>query len=291
MLPVSSTIDARYNFALSQVFGATLLKRLDDEAYEGQIRGLLLDSGLYPPTESWDFVRGLCMTYDYLRTNYRCEYVYKNEIANQLLLRYHNDNSATLLREVASDRSIADVVIVNGKTVAYEIKTELDNLDRLMGQIESYQCIYDCLNIVTHPAAVEVIQKRVSNSVGIIVMSTDGCLETVREPTETSGKFDASKAILTLRQSELVSAYEKYVSKMPKMGSALIYTFCQDWYLKLELEDARIVFAESLKSRKPSTHQFNLILDCDNSLKMLFFGRDISKRSCESIRERLGISA
>lgn len=285
-----STVDPCYNYALSQVFGASLVKRLDDSVHEESIRSLLSHCGLYPATEQWDLVQGLSITYEYLRQNYRCEYVYKNEIANQILLRYHNDNSATLLREVASDRSIADIVIINGQTVAYEIKTELDNFDRLAGQIDSYQSLYDCLNIVTHPGAVDIIRQKVDETVGIIVLDDNAIIETIRPAASTTHLFDPRKAVLTLRQSELVAAYEKWVGKMPPMGTALVYTFCHEWYLSLDKEDAHIVFAQALKSRRPNTYQFNLISDCDSSLKMLFFGRDLSKRYCATARKRLGLS-
>ena len=287
---VHPTIDPRYHYALSQVFGPTLVKRLDDDAHEESIRSLLYHCGLYSTCEQWDLVRGLSKTYEYLRVNYRCEYVYKNEIANQILLRFHHDNSATLLREVASDRSIADIVIINGQTVAYEIKTELDNFDRLSGQVESYQALYDCLYIVTHPGAAELICRKVPEAVGVLVLDDKAQLQRVREAQTTAHLFDPAKAVVTLRQSEMVAAYQKWVGKMPEMGTARIYTFCHDWYMGLEVEDARIVFAEALKSRRPAPYQFNLILDCDTSLKMLFFGRDLSRRYCVSARERLGLS-
>ncbi|HEX8426449.1 sce7726 family protein [Hymenobacter sp.] len=282
-------VDPCYNYALSQVFGASLVKRLDDSVHEDSIRSLLHHCGLYPVNEQWNFVHGLSIAYQYLRENYRCEYVYKNEIANQILLRYHSDNSATLLREVASDRSIADIVIINGQTVAYEIKTELDNFDRLAGQLGSYQCLYDCLNIVTHRGAVDAIYQKVDETVGIIVLNDDAKIETLRPAVSTAHLFDPAKAVVTLRQAELVAAYEKWVGKMPKMGTALIYTFCHEWYLGLDIEEAHIVFAQALKSRRPNPHQFNLILDCDTSLRMLFFGRELSKRYCVTARERLGL--
>jgi len=291
MLSTQSITDPSYNYALSQVFSPTLVKRIDDDVHEASIKYLLQFSGLYPVDAEWELSRGLGIAYQYLRRNYRCEYVYKNEIANQLLLRFHNDNSATLLREVASDRSIADIVIVNGHTVAYEIKTELDNFDRLAGQLSSYQCLYDCLYIVTHAGAVDTIRSITDTTVGIIVLDADSQLETVRQAVSTAHLFNPHKAVLTLRQSELVAAYEKWVGKMPKMGTALVYEFCHEWYLSLSTEDAHIVFAEALKSRRPAAHQFSLVMDCDPSIRMLFLGRDLSKKYCITAREKLGIFA
>lgn len=286
---VNGPIDQKYNYALSQVFSPALLQKLDDPVHEDNIKSLLHNCKLYPENQQWSFVNGLDVAYNYLKNNYRCEYVYKNEIANQLLLKYHSDNSATLLKEVASDTSIADIVIINGSTVAYEIKTELDSFERLPGQIESYKILYDYLYIVTHPDAVKPLRTKIDKSVGLIVLSTDGTLKTIRKAGSNIRFFSPAKAVFTLRQGELVSAYKKYVGELPPMGTALISKFCHNWFLSLDKVDALIVFRESLKSRKPSNQQFQLISNCNHSLKMLFLGRDLTKKYCSSAMDRLGI--
>ena len=71
-----------------------------------------------------------------LKNNYRNEYFYKNTLLNKLLLGVHSVNTTTALTEVAIAKSKADFVLINGKAVVYEIKTELDNLDRLSSQID-----------------------------------------------------------------------------------------------------------------------------------------------------------
>ena len=64
-----------------------------------------------------------------LKNNYRNEYFYKNTLLNKLLLGVHSVNTTTALTEVAIAKSKADFVLINGKAVVYEIKTELDNLE------------------------------------------------------------------------------------------------------------------------------------------------------------------
>jgi hypothetical protein len=276
-----------YNYALSQLFTPSLLKKIHDSSEEENIKDLIKKCNLYPDDEDWNLIKGLEVTYNYLKLNYRCEYIYKNEIANQLLLKYHNDNSATLLKEVPSYCCIADIVIVNGNTVAYEIKTELDSFDRLPSQINSYQTIYDHVNVVTHQGAVKKLLNKLDSSIGVIILDDKGILTEVRKASQNNHLFDREKAVLTLRQSELVAAYEKYVEKLPIMGTALIHSFCYEWYLSLDKYDAHTVFYEALKSRRPSAHQFELIKQCNHALKMLFLGKDFSKRYCVSTMDIL----
>lgn len=271
-----------HNHALSQLFSPSLLSKIQTVSGIEDIQNLIQLCKIYPENESWNLIRGLEIAYNHLKSNYRCEYVYKNEIANQLLLKYHNDNSATLLKEVSSNSSIADIVIVNGCTTAYEIKTELDSFDRLANQISSYQNIYDCVNVVTHRGAVKNLKQRLDDCIGIVVLDENGILVKERPAAINSHLFDSKKAGFTMRQAELVSAYEKYVGKLPPMGTALIYMFCYEWYLTLDQEDAYLVFYEALKSRKPSIHQLELINQSNRILKMLFLGKDLSKKYCVS---------
>ncbi|MBC7948967.1 MAG: sce7726 family protein [Chitinophagaceae bacterium] len=278
-----------YNYALSQVFSPALLKRINDPSLEATMRSLLQRCSLYEDEESWNLTKALDITYTYLKRNYRCEYVYKNEIANQILLKLHKNNSATLLKEIASDNCIADIVIINGTTTAYEVKTELDTFNRLPSQLESYQMIYDHLFVVTYPSAITTLSKSLSNKIGLIALEKNGKLKTVREAKLLTDKFNPGKAVLTLRQSELVQAYQNLDGALPQMGTAFVHRFCCNWFMTLELDVARDLFRQCLKSRKPTNLQFDLVRRCHPSLKMMFLGRELSNKACNLVMARLGL--
>jgi hypothetical protein len=63
--------------------------------------------------------------YEIMTRSYRNEYVYKNTLLNRLLLTKHSLKTTTALTEIPISRSKADFVLINGKAVVYEIKTEL----------------------------------------------------------------------------------------------------------------------------------------------------------------------
>lgn len=88
--------------------------------------------------------------YKKMHKSYRNEYFYKNTLLNKLLLGVHSIKTTTALTEIATAKSKADFVLINGKAVVYEIKTELDNLDRLENQVKDYYKVFDHVAVVTY---------------------------------------------------------------------------------------------------------------------------------------------
>ena len=77
--------------------------------------------------------------YNVLKTNYCNEYIYKNTITNELLLKKYNLGTTILLNEFVVNKSIADLILVNEEPILYEIKTALDNTERLDSQVGDYK--------------------------------------------------------------------------------------------------------------------------------------------------------
>lgn len=120
-----------------------------------------------------------------LKNNYRNEYFYKNTLLNKLLLGVHSINTTTALTEVPIAKSKADFVLINGKAVVYEIKTELDNLERLSSQIDDYYKAFDHVAVVTFEKNLLQLQKvldSIDKPVGIYVLRKNGKLGMIQKP-------------------------------------------------------------------------------------------------------------
>ena len=121
---------------------------------------------------------------------------------NKLLLGVHSVNTTTALTEVAIAKSKADFVLINGKAVVYEIKTELDNLDRLSSQIDDYYKAFDHVAVVTYERNLQQLQKvleSIDKPVGIYVLRKNGKLGTVRKPQRYIGDLDKEIIFKLLR--------------------------------------------------------------------------------------------
>ena len=107
------------------------------------------------------------LLYNQLLRQYRNEYVYKNTLFNKLVLGIHSLKTTSAIVELPIVDSIADFILFNGKAVVYEIKTELDSLERLEGQLANYYKAFDIVNVCQ-----ELLGEPLFDSVDEIVNST-----------------------------------------------------------------------------------------------------------------------
>lgn len=143
--------------------------------------------------------------YHYLDANYRNEYFYKNTLLNKLLLGRHSINTTIALTELPIGDSIADFILINGKAVVYEIKTELDNFDRLEGQLTDYYKAFTRVVVVTAEENYEELLKRFDGTpVGICILTTRDTLSFRKEPEEYQDRLDKKVIFNILRKLSLI---------------------------------------------------------------------------------------
>lgn len=190
--------------------------------------------------------------YRELRVNYRNEYFYKNTLLNKLLLGIHSINTTTALTELPIAKSKADFVLINGKAVVYEIKTELDNFDRLENQINDYYKAFDHVAVVTCKDNLPALKKKLENiekPVGIYVLQKRGTLSKIQEPESYRKLLDAEILFKVLRKSEYEEILVEYFLQLPEVSEFKYYSECKKMFLKIPLEEAYLEFLKQLKKR------------------------------------------
>ena len=122
------------------------------------------------------------VVYKALQKDYRCEYIYKNNLLLDIIKRYRLDNTLTL-NELKIGSSKADLVMLNGVIRIFEIKTELDGFSKLSKQISDYQKFADSVYIVTDEKYAQKLKIEYANtSIGIIVLNKNN--ELIEEKQE-----------------------------------------------------------------------------------------------------------
>lgn len=187
-----------------------------------------------------------------LKNNYRNEYFYKNTLLNKLLLGVHSVNTTTALTEIAIAKSKADFVLINGKAVVYEIKTELDNLERLNTQIDDYYKAFDHVAVVTYEKNLKQLKKVLENidkPVGIYVLRKNGKLGTIRKPQRYIGDLDKEIIFKLLRKSEYEFIIAQQYGYLPKVTQFKYYTTCKKMFLQIPIEESYLQVLRILKKR------------------------------------------
>ncbi len=168
-----AAIETKYYRYLSQLFSRNTLVSICDGKIGQSLINVLKVSGYHKKISNSITVGELYDDlYDFLFENYRCEYIYKNLLANEILEQYHSESSS-ILTEFRVNNCLADFVILNGTSCVYEIKTELDTFDRLDRQISAYRKTFDKIFVVTHYSHLDRLISKVDDSVGIICMDED----------------------------------------------------------------------------------------------------------------------
>ena len=188
--------------------------------------------------------------YQYLKKEYQNEYYYKNTLLNKLLLGIHSLNTTSALTEVPIGNSKADFILINGKAVVYEIKTALDNFDRLDGQIEDYYRAFSRVVVVTSEKNFDHVNKMLHNSpTGICLLTQKGTLSMRKEPTEYRGMLSKLTMFKILRKNEYEQIMLKYFHSLPNVSQFDYYRACQTMFESLPMDLAYQLFVQALKLR------------------------------------------
>ena len=107
-----------------------------------------------------------------------------------LLENTHKNDDAVFIHELLIDNAQrrADLVMANGKLSGFEIKSELDNLDRLSGQLETYVRIFEEVFVVSASKHIRLIRKMLPVGVGLIEF--DGSKFSQIIPASTNKKLN-----------------------------------------------------------------------------------------------------
>ena len=187
-----------------------------------------------------------------LKNNYRNEYFYKNTLLNKLLLGVHSINTTTALTEIPIAKSKADFVLINGKAVVYEIKTELDNLERLSSQIDDYYKAFDHVAVVTFEKNLLQLQKvldSIDKPVGIYVLRKNGKLGTIHKPQRYIEDLNKEIIFKLLRKNEYENIITHYYGYLPEVSQFKYYTACKQLFLEIPLEESYLYVLKNLKKR------------------------------------------
>ena len=194
----------------------------------------------------------LGVLYRVLQKDYRNETVYKNAIARKLFVGKHGLRAATLLQELRINKSIVDMVLLNGVCEAFEIKTEFDSPSKLRKQLDDYYRAFTRVTVVCDESRESQYLKHVAETpAGLMVYTRRGTLRSVRAAKIYADDLNVATMMSVLRQAEYMEVIHNVFGPQPEQPNAVRYRH----YLNMAETIAPARYAElmekRLKARRP----------------------------------------
>lgn len=200
--------------------------------------------------------------YAHLGKQQRNEYYYMNTLLNKLLDGIHNVNTTAAFSQIRIGHSIADFVMINGEGRVYEIKSDLDNFDRLCDQLSDYYRAFSKVSVLASIHELEKIKQVLStfgdmgDAVGIYVLSEQSTIfnkERSREPVEFNDMLDHANIFKLLRKREYENVLLHYFGQVPQSDQVFHFKICLEHFQKIPIFDAQKLAYQELKKRNRIT--------------------------------------
>lgn len=146
----------------------------------------------------------------------------KAAIIDRLFDRAHVDDDAVLISEmtVANWSRRADVVLANGSLWAFEVKSELDSLTRLPGQLDTFTTHFEKVCVVCAPRFEKGARALLPDGVGLWVAGDDGSLRERVRPRYTRLTKKAAVSLMKATELRSLLACNGYtrIAEVPRSG-------------------------------------------------------------------------
>ena len=227
-------------------------------------------------------------SYSLISKYYRCEYVYKNELIKLLLKKYGTRNSV-YFSEFRVGNSIADMVMFNGESKAFEIKTEYDTPRRLDKQMDDYNGFFDKCYIIVPENRLDEYYDIVESTTGIITMNWDNghiILKEVRHALRNE-HFEPQALMSCLRTEEYKSIVLSLGESLEGVAGYDMYTYCCQVISKANPDKLRVLFLREVKKRKNNTA---LLRKYPMSIRQMMLSLNLPEDKANKLLEQLNIN-
>ena len=156
----------------------------------------------------------------------------------------------TAIVELPAAGSIADFIIVNESATVYEIKTALDNFDRLESQISDYSRAFAKASVVIPAEKLDSLLQKIDDSKIGIVIETNGLFSVYREPVADVSHLSHRAIFGILRKTEYSAIIKQRFGALPEVSDFEYYETCCALFSQIPMQEAYQLFVNALKKRK-----------------------------------------
>jgi len=222
---------------------------------------------------------------------YRTEYVYKNELISRIVFGRHSPRTASAVLELRMGDSCADVVILNGTSTVYEIKTDLDQFSRLEGQLWDYSSRAEHVNVVVSEGRASVACDRSPKHVGILALRKNGSISTIREAESNIERMHSDHLFGMLRVGEAHATLKQLCEWDAPPDQVQAWYEARELFSSLDTSVAHAELVHHLRQRGSASNSLVVNGRFPVSLRALAYAEEFSQVGMVRIQERLCMEA
>lgn len=257
--------------ALSRLFSASVLREMAGKGYSPLFARLLVDTKLMAQRSNSmiEDVKGIYESaFTVLsQSGFRNEYIYRAALTHKVLLGVHSLNTASMLTEFRTGASRADVVILNGTSTIYEIKSERDSLTRLKNQLIDYRKVFAKTYVITAESHVDDVLKNTPIEVGVLSLGCKGKISTERETIERPDLLCPVTIFESIRLSEASIILRNLNISVPDAPNTQLYGAMRECFVGLDPVSVHKQMVLTLKETRNLVSLTKLMDQMPKSLK------------------------
>lgn len=190
--------------------------------------------------------------YSILANHYQNEYIFKNEFLNNWLRKELGEKNSQIFSEFRVGNSIADLVMFNGCSKIFEIKTELDSDSRLTLQLQNYEKVFNQIFLIIPLSKLNSYEKK-DTSIGLITYDPKS-KDAFSVYRNAKPNFDIAPSVIMsiLHTNEYKSIVSMYYGSLPQMTSFNQFKICSDLIFDIPKESLNKLFIDEMKKRSSS---------------------------------------
>lgn len=225
--------------------------------------------------------------YARLALEYRNEYFFKTQLISKIVFGRHSPRTAAALVEVPMGSSCADLVIMNGTSTVYEVKTDLDDFTRLAGQVSDYSTRAEHVNVVVSDLRAAGAERHLAEHVGILAFTRRGSLRTVRPSVSRLETLEIDHLYQLLRGAEAEAILRRTLGYQLDVGSGLAWPRMREVFRQLPVDLAHNEVVAELRLRGRRTGALASVPSFPHSLRCLAYATAVSGKGASRILDRL----
>ncbi|MEO6135474.1 MAG: sce7726 family protein [Ginsengibacter sp.] len=197
-----------------------------------------------------------CTYFSYLKHIYKVlakfypnEYVYKNEFINKQLIKELGGSNSIIYNEFRLGKAVADIVMFNGNSKVFEIKTLLDKDSRLSNQLLQYGKLFNEVYVIAPKSKVDKYLN-LDGKIGIIFYDEkSGNFSLIRHSSNNSF-IDVDILMQVLHTHEYINIVENYYGIKPAFNDFNKFDICKNLIKQIPSETLNEKFIGVMKKRK-----------------------------------------